>query len=60
MEVAPAHAAAFERRFSGLPFAPVGEVRAEPVLAVRGVAGRPLFELALEELRRAFHAAFQG
>jgi phosphoribosylformylglycinamidine synthase len=60
VEVAPAHAAAFERRFAGLPCAPVGEVRAEPVLAVRGVAGRPLFELALEELRRAFHAAFQG
>src|SRR5262245_48205239 len=60
VEVAPAHAAGFERRLTGLPCAPVGEVRAEPALAVRGVAGRPLFELALEELRRAFHAAFQG
>ena len=60
VEIAPAHAAELEGRFSGLPCALVGEVRAEPVFAVRSVAGRPLFELAPEELRRAFHAAFQG
>jgi phosphoribosylformylglycinamidine synthase len=60
VEVAPRQAAEFERRFSGLPCASVGEIQGEPVLAVRSVSGSPLLELPLEELRRAFHSAFQG
>jgi phosphoribosylformylglycinamidine synthase len=60
VEVAPAHAAAFERRFAGLPCAAVGEVRAVPTLQVTGVGGRPLFELPTAELARAFHAAFHA
>ncbi|NOT32160.1 MAG: phosphoribosylformylglycinamidine synthase subunit PurL [Planctomycetes bacterium] len=60
VEVAPAEAAAFEQHLQGLPYADIGRVQAEPVLAVRGTAGRPLLELPVEELRRAFHSAFQG
>ena len=48
------------RRFAALPCACVGEVRSEALLTVRGTSGRPLFELPLEELRRAFQGAFQG
>jgi phosphoribosylformylglycinamidine synthase len=60
VEVAPERAAAFERALAGLPCATLGEVRTQPGLAVRGVSGRELFELPLEELTRAFHSAFQG
>jgi phosphoribosylformylglycinamidine synthase len=60
VEVEPARAADFERRLAGLPCARVGSVETRPFLTVRGVAGRTLFELPLEELRRAFHSAFQG
>ncbi len=60
VEVQPARAADFERHLAGLPCAAIGAVQAQPVLALRGVAGRPLLELPLEELRRAFHSAFQG
>ncbi len=60
VEVAPAQAAEFERRCAGLPCAAVGAVHSEPVLAVRGMTGRQLLALPLADLRRAFHAAFQG
>jgi phosphoribosylformylglycinamidine synthase len=60
VEVEPGRATEFERLLRGLPCAAVGEVRAQPVLEVRGLAGRPVLELPLEELRRAFHSAFQG
>jgi phosphoribosylformylglycinamidine synthase len=60
VEVEPGRAADFERHFAGLPCAVLGEVRAQPVLSVRGLSGRAVLEVPLEELARAFHSAFQG
>ncbi|MSR62690.1 MAG: phosphoribosylformylglycinamidine synthase subunit PurL [Planctomycetes bacterium] len=60
VEVTAERAPEFERLLAGLPCAALGEVRAEPVLSVRGTAGRALFEVPVAELRRAFHSAFQG
>jgi phosphoribosylformylglycinamidine synthase len=60
VEVAPAHAAAFERALGGLPCAAIGEVRAEPALAVRGRSGESLLEVPVETLARAFHGGFHG
>jgi phosphoribosylformylglycinamidine synthase len=60
VEIAPARAAAFERRFASLPYARIGTITADQALRVGAVAGQPLFELALDELARAFHSAFQG
>jgi phosphoribosylformylglycinamidine synthase subunit PurSL len=60
VEVPPARAADFERRFQGLPCAAIGEVRAQPALSVRGLDGRPVLELPVAEVRRAFHSSFQG
>ncbi|HEX6886070.1 MAG TPA: phosphoribosylformylglycinamidine synthase subunit PurL [Planctomycetota bacterium] len=58
VEVAPAQAPAFERRLAGLPCAALGEVLAAPTLRVAGVSGKPLLELPVDELARAFHSAF--
>lgn len=60
VEVAPAQAAAFEHHLQGLPCADIGKVQATELLSVRGTAGRPVLEVPVEELRRAFHSAFQG
>ncbi len=60
VEVAPAHAAEFERHLAGLPCAAIGTVQAQAVLSVSGLSGRPVLEVPLAELRRAFHSAFQG
>jgi phosphoribosylformylglycinamidine synthase len=60
VEVPPDHAARFERHFEGLPCSKVGRVEAAPTLTVRATSGRLVFALALEELQRAFHSAFQG
>ncbi len=60
VEVAPEHERAFELVRADLPCVRLGNVIEEPVLRVRGVSGRPLFEVPTEDCRRAFHAGFRG
>jgi phosphoribosylformylglycinamidine synthase len=60
VEVAPARAPELERRLGDLPWAAIGEVRRAPLFRVLGTGGRPVLEAELQELRRAFHSAFQG
>jgi phosphoribosylformylglycinamidine synthase len=60
VEVAEGSAASFERLLAGLPCADVARVVPTKRFAARGVDGKPLFELELEELRRAHQGAFRG
>jgi phosphoribosylformylglycinamidine synthase len=60
VEVEPAQEAAFRAALDGHELAQVGEVLAELRLRVRGVGGRELVGLAVEDLRAAFHSSFQG
>jgi phosphoribosylformylglycinamidine synthase len=56
-EVAPDRAADFERRLSGVAFAKVGDVVAEPRLTITE-AGQPLIDADLAELKFAWKSAF--
>jgi phosphoribosylformylglycinamidine synthase len=60
VEVAEGSAASFERALAGLPCAEVARVVPTKRFAARGVDGKPLFELDLEELRRAHQGGFRG
>jgi phosphoribosylformylglycinamidine synthase len=60
VEVAEGSAASFERALAGLPCAEVARVVPTKHFAARGVDGKPLFELDLEELRRAHQGSFRG
>ena len=60
VEVAEGSAASFEKTFAGLPCAAVARVVETKHFAARGVEGKPLFELALEDLRRAHTGGFRG
>ncbi len=60
VEVAEGSAASFERALAGLPCAQVGRVVETKRFAARGVNGKPLFDLDLEELRRAHQGSFRG
>ena len=60
VEVAEGSAASFEKAFAGLPCAEIARVVPTKHFAARGVDGKPLFDLDLEELRRAHQGAFRG
>jgi phosphoribosylformylglycinamidine synthase len=59
-EVTEASAAAFERELAGFTASHVGSVTNRGKLRIRGVLGAELCDVAIEELRRAFHGGFQG
>ncbi len=59
VEVAPEHAADFERAFASLPCRRVGAVIAEPRLRLRS-GSTVLTDLALESTRQAFTGGFRG
>jgi phosphoribosylformylglycinamidine synthase len=58
--VRPEHADAFESLFRGRPAVRVGEVTAEPVLALRGLGDREVVRAPLETLKRAWQAPLAG
>ena len=60
VEVAEGSAASFERMLAGLPCVQIGRVVETKRFAARGVNGKPLFDLDLEELRRAHQGSFRG
>jgi phosphoribosylformylglycinamidine (FGAM) synthase-like enzyme len=60
VEVGEGNTAAFERALEGNAFAAVGRVVAAPRFSARGIGGQLLFDLDLEDLRRAHHGTFQG
>ena len=60
VEVAEGSAASFEKALAGLPCAEIARVVETKRFAARGVDGKPLFELDLEELRRAHTGGFRG
>jgi phosphoribosylformylglycinamidine (FGAM) synthase-like enzyme len=60
VEVAEGSAASFEKALAGLPCAEIARVVETKHFAARGVDGKPLFELDLEELRRAHTGGFRG
>ena len=60
VEVGEGNTAAFERALEGQVFAAVGRVVAAPRFITRGIGGQVLFDLDLEDLRRAHRGTFQG
>ncbi len=60
VEVAPAHRAAFEARFAGLPLAEVGRVSDDKHLSVRGANGALLARIPSDQLRAAHRGDFRG
>jgi phosphoribosylformylglycinamidine synthase len=60
VEVAEGSAASFEKALAGLPCAEIARVVTTKHFAARGVDGKPLFALDLEELRRAHTGGFRG
>ena len=54
VEVDPSDAAAFEQHFTGLPFAVIGEVSAQPELAVVGLNGEHVLREEIATLRAAW------
>jgi phosphoribosylformylglycinamidine synthase len=56
-EVAPDRAADFERSLTGVAFAKIGDVVAEPWLTITG-AGGPLIDVDIAELKSAWKSAF--
>jgi hypothetical protein len=59
-EVAEGSAAAFERELGSFTSARVGEVTDRSKLRVSGTAGGILFDVSIDELRRAHAGGFQG
>src|SRR5262249_54267412 len=55
-EVEPAHAAAFEACFAGLPLAAVGQTTREPRLRIAGAGGEWVVWAALAELKAAWQS----
>jgi len=60
VEVAEGSATSFEKALAGLPCADVARVVPTKHFAARGVDGKPLFALDLEQLRRAHQGSFHG
>ncbi|MGC8838307.1 MAG: AIR synthase-related protein, partial [Anaerolineae bacterium] len=54
VEILPEKQAEFEALLAGLPFGLLGTVQEEPVLVVRGFAGREALRLSLAEIHRAW------
>jgi len=57
VEVPPESSAAFERALAGRPCACLGQVAAEPLLRIRGLAGQVVVECDVQALRRAWQSA---
>ena len=58
--VRPEHRKAFEARCAGRPVARVGEVTAEPVLVLSGLAGNEVVRADLAELKKAWQEPLAG
>ncbi len=56
--VASEHRAQFEKRFKGLPYACVGRVAERQKLTVRGLSGKVLFNVGLQQLKSAWKKPF--
>ena len=54
VEVRPDACAEFEATLSGLPFGKVGRVIAEPVVRIRGLAGKTILEESLDDLKQSW------
>jgi phosphoribosylformylglycinamidine synthase len=52
--VPPEQAGAFERRLADHVAVPIGVVRSDGQLVIRGAAGAPIIDLPIEELREAW------
>jgi phosphoribosylformylglycinamidine (FGAM) synthase-like enzyme len=56
--VAPEHRVHFEERLAGLPCACIGRVTATGKVKIRGLAGKVLFNVDLQQLKRAWKKTF--
>ncbi|MCX5866149.1 MAG: AIR synthase-related protein [Proteobacteria bacterium] len=57
--VDPKKSAKFEKRMKGLPMAKIGVVTNEPVLKARGVKGKEIIRIKIEELKEAYKKTFK-
>ncbi len=48
----------FEKLFSGLPYALIGETIAEPILIIKGLSGKNILKAPLSELKKAWQEPF--
>ncbi|MBN1919566.1 MAG: phosphoribosylformylglycinamidine synthase [Verrucomicrobia bacterium] len=58
--VEPCHMHSFEMTLSGLPFARIGTVNAEPRLVIKGFGVRPIVNAAIGDLKEAWQAPLRG
>lgn len=50
----------FQTKMMGIATTPIGRISKKDRLVIKGVSGKPLVDLGVEELRGAFQSGFQG
>ncbi len=60
VEVEPGKKFNFQTKMMGIATTPIGRVSKKDRLVIKGVSGKPLVDLGVEDLRAAFQSGFQG
>ena len=60
VEIEPGKKFNFQTKMMGVAVTPVGRLSKRDRLSVKGVGGRQIIDVTVNELREAFHSGFQG